>query len=162
MTRPDEEETRLQAGAHVTTPAQTQVYSRFLSPFEEMDRLMDALMPRFSLRPYLSVNLPRVDVIDREGEIVVRAEIPGIGKDDLDITLMGDTLTIKGTTRHDKTVDERGRFYQREIRTSSFERSISLPVAVDAEKAVSRFQDGILDITLPKLEVAKHHKITID
>lgn len=147
--------------------------ARALSPFEEMDRMFESMLPRGWMRPMwerpawgemmagMEARFPKMDVLDKEEEIVVRAELPGLTKDELDITLMGDSLTIKGQTRHEKKEEEKGRYHRREISSESFERCITLPAAVDAARAKSSFKDGVLELTLPKLEKVKQHKITV-
>jgi len=143
--------------------------SRPLSRFEDMEQLFGSMFPgRDWLRPRFGEMMaafesrfPQMDVLDKEDSVVVRAEIPGMSKEQLDISLMGDCLTIKGQSREEKKEDEGGRYFRREIRTESFERSVTLPAAVDAEKAVSSFNNGLLELTLPKLEKVKQHKISV-
>ncbi len=143
--------------------------ARPLSRFEEMEQLFGSMLPaRDWLRPRFGEMMaafesrfPQIDVLDKEDDVVVRAEIPGMSKDQLDISLIGDCLTIKGQSREEKQEDAGGRYVRREIRSESFERSVTLPVAVDAEKAVSSFKDGVLELTLPKLEKVKAHKISV-
>jgi HSP20 family protein len=147
---------------------------RALTPFEEMEQLLEAFFPRPGwMRPLwerpmwgemmatMEARFPKMDVIDREGEIVVRAEIPGFSKDEIEVSLMGEDLVIKGASRHEKVADEKGRYHRREISSQSFERNITLPAAVDAEKASSSFKDGVLELILPKREKVKEHKIPI-
>ncbi|MEF3192623.1 MAG: Hsp20/alpha crystallin family protein [Halothiobacillaceae bacterium] len=147
---------------------------RALTPFEEMERLFESFFPRRGWiwplldRPMwgemmatMEARFPKMDVIDREGEVVVRAELPGFSKDEIEVSLMGEDLVIKGASRHEKVADEKGRYHRREISSQSFERSITLPAAVDAEKATSSFKDGVLELTLPKREKVKQHKIAI-
>jgi HSP20 family protein len=146
--------------------------TRELSPFEEMDRMFDRLFEGGGLRPFdwrwpelmglrrLEERMPRIDVIDRDDEVVVRAEIPGLRKEDLEVTLSHDLLTIKGETREEK--EERGEFYRSEIRHGSFTRSVRLPEAVDGEAAKAHFEHGILEITIPKLEGATRRAIPVE
>ncbi|MEW6692708.1 MAG: Hsp20/alpha crystallin family protein [Pseudomonadota bacterium] len=148
--------------------------ARALTPFEEMEQLFESFFPRRGwMRPLwerpmwgemmatMEARFPKMDVIDREGEVVVRAELPGFSKDEIEVSLMGEDLVIKGASRHEKVADEKGRYHRREISSQSFERSITLPAAVDAEKATSSFKDGVLELTLPKREKVKQHKIAI-
>lgn len=145
-----------------------------ISPFEEMEQWFDSIFPRRGwVRPMwehprfggmmaaMEARFPKMDVLDKEEEIVVRAEVPGLAKGDLDITLMGDCLTIKGQTKHEKKEDEKGRYFRREISSESFERTLTLPASVDAAKVKSSFTDGVLELTMPKLEKVKQHKISI-
>lgn len=146
--------------------------ARWLSPFEEMERLMDEFFPRGWLRrwewpafPELSrrfeFRMPKVDIIDRAEEVVVKAELPGIDKKDLDVTVTGDSITIKGETRHEEK-GEKGDYFRSEISRGSFSRTLALPAAVDASRAKATFKDGLLEVTLPKKEEAKRQSVTIE
>jgi len=143
--------------------------TRDLSPFDEMDRMFDHLMSSGFLRPFdwrwpeiaglrrLEERMPRVDVIDREGELLVRAEIPGMRKEDVEVTLTDDLLTIKGETREEK--EEEGEFYRSEIHRGSFSRTVRLPDTVIGDKAEAHFENGLLEVSIPKAE--KSHKRSI-
>lgn len=145
-----------------------------LSPFDEMDRLMESFFPRRWMHPFrwdmpsiselgapFEGKMPRVDVIDRDTEIVVKAELPGVEKDDLDVSVTGNTVTIKGSTSHEEK-QEKGDYYRCEIRRGSFSRTVPLPASVDSDKAKASFNDGILELTLPKVEKSKRKSVTID
>jgi HSP20 family protein len=157
---------------------QKPVPARALSPFDEMDRLMERMfegfMPRGWMRPWqrewplwsrlpapFEGRMPTVDVIDRENEVVVRAEVPGVEKKDLDVSVAEDTVTIKATTRREEK-EEKGDYHRREIVSGSFARTVSLPVVVDATKARASFKDGVLELTLPKIEKARKRKVDIE
>lgn len=146
---------------------------RPLRPFEEMDRLFEGLFPRGWMLPYswerpllaelglsAEMRLPRVDVIDREAEILVRAEAPGVKKDELEVAITGNTVTIKGQTSHEEK-EEKGEYYRCEISRGAFSRTVSLPAKVDAEKAAAEFKDGVLEIRLPKLEHARRRVLKV-
>lgn len=147
--------------------------ARSLSPFEEMDRMFDQFMRRGWMRPWRfdwpsfpemtlpEMKAPKVDVVDREGEVLVRAEVPGIDKKDLDITVGENTVTIKGSTRHEEK-EEKGDYYRREITAGSFSRTVALPADVDGARAKASFKDGVLELTLPKLEKARRHSVKVD
>lgn len=147
--------------------------SRALSPFEEMDRMFDHFFRRGWMRPWRfewpsfpeisprEMKVPKVDVVDRENEIVVKAELPGVEKKDLDISVSDNTVTIKGSTRHEEK-EEKGDYYRCEISTGSFSRTVALPAEVDGAKAKANFKDGLLELTLPKIEPAKRHSIKLD
>lgn len=146
--------------------------SRWLSPFEEIDRLFDDfLSSRAIARPSflgrmiepgsIESRAPRVDLVDRESELLVRAELPGVDKKDLDISLNDNVLTIKGQSRREETHEEKGEYYRREIAQSSFSRTIPLPSYVDSDKAQASFRDGILELTLPKVEESRRRRIQI-
>jgi HSP20 family protein len=147
--------------------------ARGLSPFEEMDRMFDQFFRRGWMRPWRfewpsfpevalpEMKIPKVDVVDREAEVVIKAEIPGVEKKDLDITVGEDTVTIKGSTRHEEK-EEKGDYYRREISSGAFLRTVALPAAVDGSRAKANFKDGVLELTLPKTEKAKRHTVKLD
>ena len=154
---------RAPAGKTADKPvvAQAKAPARALSPFEEMDLLFDrlsrGLMSRIGF-PALGesgwpsqMNAPKVDLVDKGKELVLRAEIPGISKDELKITLTDDTVTIRGET-HKETKDEKGDYHRREITRGSFQRTLALPSSVDGEKARASFKDGVLELVLPKID----------
>jgi HSP20 family protein len=147
---------------------------RTMNPFEEMERLFEQFMGRSWMRPFnwdnplwsemaksMEVRVPSVDVIDREEEVVVRAEIPGVDKENLEVSLSDDRLTIKGTTRQEKEEKEAGEYTRREMSRGSFTRVVALPANVDGEKAKASFKDGVLEMTLPKLKPSKRTRINV-
>ena len=105
--------------------------------------------------------VPHVDVIDRDEEIVVRAEVPGVEKKDLDVSLTENTVTIKGEARREEKA-EKGDYYRCEISRGAFARTVMLPSEVDADKAKASFKDGVLELTLPKIEKSKRRSIRLD
>jgi HSP20 family protein len=148
--------------------------ARALSPFEEMDRMFENFFHRGWMRPLhwerpawaelpvpFEGKMPRVDVIDRDGEIVVRAEVPGVDKNDLDVSVTENSVTIKGSTRREEK-EEKGDYFRCETTQGSFSRTVSLPCDVDNEKAKTKFKDGILELTLPKMEKTKRRSIKIE
>lgn len=148
--------------------------SRALNPFDEMERLFERFLGRSWLRPLgwenplwsemtrsMDVRVPSVDVIDREEEIVVRAEIPGVEKENLEVSLNDDRLSIKGSTRQEKEEKEAGEYTRREMSRGSFTRVVTLPASVDGEKAKASFRDGVLEMTLPKLKPSKRLRINV-
>lgn len=147
--------------------------TRALSPFEELDRMFESLVPRGWLRPWrwerpalgdllqFEVQGPRVDIIDRPDEVIVKAEIPGVAKDDLEVSVDENTVTIKGQTSHEEK-EEKGDYYRCEIRRGSFSRTIALPRDVDASKAKASFKDGILELALPKVAKSKRVSVKVD
>jgi len=104
--------------------------------------------------------LPSLDVVDRDNEVLVRAEIPGIDKKDLNISLADNILTIKGQTKSESK-EEKGDYYRHEISSSSFARSVSVPGSLDVSKTVVSLKDGILEVTLPKVESSKRRNIAV-
>ena len=145
-----------------------------LRPFEEMERLFEQFFGRAWLRPFnwenplwnemarsMEVRVPSVDVIDREEEVLVRAEIPGVDKENLEVSVSDDRLTIKGSTRQEKEEKEAGEYTRREMSRGSFTRVVTLPANVDGEKAGASFKDGVLELTLPKLKPSKRFRINV-
>lgn len=148
--------------------------SRMLSPFEEMERLFEGVFPRRWMSPFrmewpswaegalpFEGRMPRVDVVDREHEVVVRAEIPGVDKRDLEISATGNTVTLRGTTSHEAK-EEREDYYRSEISRGTFSRTVALPAEVDDSKAKAIFREGILELTLPKSERSKRRRIKVE
>ena len=112
------------------------------------------------LESLFSGDFPAVDIIHREGELVIRAELPGVVKEDLQVTIGDHSLTIKGTIRRQQE-EEKGDYIRREItRQGTFSRTLSLPIEVDAAKSKARFKDCMLELSLPKS--AKLHTLKID
>ena len=103
---------------------------------------------------------PRLDMHEEKDALVVRAELPGIKKEDLDVSLDGDMLTIKAEKKEEEVAEE-ATYHTTERRFGYYSRSVSLPVHVDADKVAAAFKDGILEIKLPKTEEAKPRHIEV-
>jgi HSP20 family protein len=101
-----------------------------------------------------------VDVYETEDAVVVKSAIPGVKPEDIDISLTGDTLTIKGETKSEEEVKEEN-YVRREMRYGSFARTLSVPTSVVTDKAEAKFADGVLTLTLPKAEEVKPKAIQI-
>jgi HSP20 family protein len=101
-----------------------------------------------------------IDLSEAEDKVSVKAVLPGVKPEDVDISVSENVLTIKGESRFEAT-DEKENYYRREIRYGSFSRSIPLPTRVDYEKADADFAEGILTVTLPKAEDVKPKSIKI-
>jgi HSP20 family protein len=145
--------------------------ARATGPFEGFERFFEDLAPRGWLpslrwnRPMmdfatLEARMPKLDVIDRESEVVVKAEVPGVNKEDISVSITGNLMTIKGDTRKEEK-EEKGDYYRCEISRGSFSRSVLLPAEVDDSKAQAQIRDGVLEVTLPKLEQTKKRDIKI-
>jgi HSP20 family protein len=130
-----------------------------LSMRRAMDRLFDrALEPSWSESPVWDLAL---DVVENKDEFLVKASLPGINPDDLEITFTDNVLTIKGETKEDKEVKEE-QYHLRERRQGTFSRSISLPNRVKADAIEARYDAGVLTLKLPKVEEVKPKKIAIN
>jgi HSP20 family protein len=143
-----------------------------LSAFDEMDRWFDDVFPRNWMQPFFrrgwpdlelafGGKTPKVDVIDRDTEVVVRAELPGVAKEDLEVSLSDNLLTIRAQTHHEET-EEQGRYHRREITSGEFQRSVRLPADVEGDKARASFKDGVLELVAPKMATAVRHTIKVE
>jgi HSP20 family protein len=146
---------------------------RELSLLDEMDRVFDGLFHRGWMRPFrdvlpdmarleetFGVGMPRVDVLDRDEEILVRAEVPGVEKKDLQVELGGQMLTIHGERRREEK-EEKGEYFRSEIAHGTFSRTIRLPEEVALDKAAAEFKDGILEVRLPKTHKTERRRIDV-
>ena len=151
-------------------PKDVQV-KRYPSSLDEFDSFLDNVFPRLwptqwerfwdRRRPFTGMKMPRVDVIDGKDEVKIYAEIPGVKKADLDVSMTDHNVTIKGhTSRKDETKE--ADFYRSEIEQGEFSRTIALPAEVNGSKVKAKFEDGMLVLTIPKLEQAKRHSIKIE
>lgn len=104
--------------------------------------------------------VPAMDVLEEDNRYVIRAELPGVTKDDLEITYQDGLLTLKGE-RKQKESSKQGRFFVRERFEGKFGRNIQLPEKVDPDKIEARFEDGVLELTLPFTPEAQPRKIEI-
>ena len=102
----------------------------------------------------------RLDVIDHDKELVIRGELPGVEKDDIEVMIMGDRLMIQAEREFEKEDDDDA-YYRHEVGYGKLMRTIALPVAVDSNNIHAELKDGILEVTLPKLEVAERHTIKV-
>ncbi len=146
--------------------------SRGLTPFEEMDRLFDTLFHRGWMRPFrelwpewaglegASMRSPRVDLIDREGELLVRAELPGVEKKDLEVSLTGNSLTLRAETRKEQK-EEKGEYFRAEIAQGAFSRVLQLPEEIVPDQVQATFENGILEVHLPKAHRVEPRKIEV-
>ena len=103
---------------------------------------------------------PSIDVSDADGNMQVRAELPGLNPDDIDVNVSGDLLTIKGEKkREDEQIEES--YHRRESYTGAFQRTIQLPEEADSENVNANYKNGILTISLPKTDSARFKKVEI-
>ena len=158
-----------------TTKEEAKTKVAAIQPITEMERAFDRFFRRGwpslwrwgdmpmpdNLFEWEGQRSPNLDVIDRDNEILVRAEIPGIEKKDLNISLTGNLLTIKGQSTSE-VKEEKGDYHKREISSFSFSRSVVLPGAVDTSRTTASLKSGILEITLPKVESSKRRTITVE
>jgi HSP20 family protein len=143
---------------------------RVLRPWrasEEMDRLMEEAFSgwpfgmRWRRLPAEEMAwAPSIDMYEKEDSFIVRAEIPGVKKEDVDISIRGEMLTIKGERKAEAQVKEE-EYHRCEVCYGSFSRSLSLPAAVDSDKVEATYEDGMLEIRLPKAKEAMPTRIQV-
>ena len=127
---------------------------------EAMDRLFDDAFTRPLSLSSNVWSVPAVDMYQTDNEVVVKATLPGIKADEVQINITGELLSLKGEVKQENETKEKA-YHIREQRWGTFERSIALPTQVVADKAKAEFENGILTITLPKAEEVKPKTITI-
>lgn len=137
-----------------------QPFEELMSLREAMDRLFEEsiVWPRSWLAP--AAQSFATDIYETEDEVVVKASLPGVKPEDIDVSVVGDTLTIKGEVKEEKEVKEQN-YIRKERRFGSFCRSFTLPVSVNPDKATAEFENGMLTLTLPKAEEVKPKSIAI-
>ena len=164
-----------QGQKHEVTPAATTApqKAQYATPFafmgrfaEEMDRLFEDFgletgwfMPRLLTRgrrvpgreAYLAPAgwTPRIEVLEREGQFMVRADLPGMTREDVKVEVTSDHITLEGERKEEKK-EEREGYYYGECRYGAFYRTIPLPEGVDTTKATAEFRKGVLEIVMPK------------
>ena len=139
-------------------------------PFGEMLSLRDAVNRLFEdsfIRPGqwpMSMDDGQtdlaVDLIETKDDVIVKASVPGIKPEDLDISVTGDLLTLKGEVKTEEKI-EKGSYLRQERRYGAFERTLSLPTSVVADQAKAEFEHGVLTLTLPKAEDVKPRSIKV-
>ncbi|MGD2119394.1 MAG: Hsp20/alpha crystallin family protein [Chromatiales bacterium] len=144
-----------------------------MTPFEEMERMFGEMFPR-RVRPFdwewpafpemawgKEMKMPRMDIVEHDEDVVVRAELPGVDKKDIDVSVTDSTVTIKGHTRKESK-EEKGEYFRSEITRGEFYRTATLPCEVDGDRAKASFADGMLELSIPKMEGAKRHSIKVE
>jgi HSP20 family protein len=125
----------------------------FWDPLSEVNRMFDDMFGGLARRPggqqrgQLTEWAPAVDVLQRDGDLVVRAELPGVRPEDVDITLQDNVLTLSGERREEQE-EQRGGYYVRERRRGSFSRSMTLPEGVNEDSIRARYENGVLEVTI--------------
>ncbi len=142
--------------------------ARPLTPLWDLERMFDD----FFRRPFTPVGFPRfrfasaeeivpsVDIFEAEGDVVLKAELPGMKKEDIKVTLTDTDITISGEKKKEEEV-KRKDFYKYERSYGSFCRTFSLPAEVKADKVKSIFKDGVLEVRMPKSEKAKSKEVKV-
>jgi len=144
--------------------------------FKEMDRIFDEYLPHRFWRQFqlgwpgrvaahamapFEGKTPSVDVLNRENDFLIKAELPGVEKKDINITIANNTVTLEARMSKEEK-EEKGEYYRQEICRGSYRRTIELPEAVKDSEAKATFQNGVLELTIPKQEKTKKTTIRIE
>ena len=139
----------------------------FLTPFDKMfDTMVESQFPEVvksdGVKPYQGSAYPKVNVYEYDDKVGVVAEIPGLDKKQLDVAVEDGVLTISGD-KHSAFEDDGAKVIRRELKQSSFKRSFELGDQLDGENVSAKFKDGILSVSIPKIEpeVPKKHSVKI-
>jgi HSP20 family protein len=171
------------------TSAEGLVEERMAAPLSEIERMVDRVRDRAEqlraitnfdpfnpltfnpmtweipswkeIQHLFEIRVPIVDVIDRERDILVIAEVPGVEKDNIDVTVTNRSVTIKGVRRDESRTDDE-EIHRHEIRKGSFSRTLALPEEIDGRKAKAVYKAGVVEMRLPKRRVSKKHNVTLD
>jgi len=140
---------------------------------EGVEDLFENFLNRFWMEPFslrrplirefetpLQMRYPLVDLIDRDDELVVRAELPGIKKNEIELSITDEGLTLS-VDRELKDEEKTDRFYRCEMAHGAFERTVMFPIAVDIDKAKATMKEGVLEIVLPKSKKSKRHVLKV-
>jgi HSP20 family protein len=149
-----------------TRPANNHPYARLnRAPIN----LVDAVLADWfgapaaaAVAPTPSVLRARIDVVERSDAYEVRAELPGVRKSDIDIEVDGTRVSLKARVAQARDKNDSVKLIYSERSHAAYERSFDLPEAVDPARAAARFEDGVLTLTLPKLEAARSTRVSIE
>jgi HSP20 family protein len=141
--------------------------NRWIDPFDlvtdlqdDMARLFSAPLRREPKNGFVDF-FPNLEVKEDENQYILHLDVPGMERKDLDISVVGNTLTVKGERKTEEHKKEKGYFYS-ERQYGSFQRSVELPTEVESDKVAANYKDGVLELTLPKSEKAKPKQIKVD
>jgi HSP20 family protein len=140
----------------------------FYDPVSEVNRMFEDMLGNLARQPRgqqgteVTEWAPAIDVVTEDGDLVIRAELPGVKQEDVDITLHNNVLTISGERKAEQE-EERGGYYVRERRYGSFSRSLTVPEGVDESKIHARYENGVLEVTVEgAAEVQEPKRIQIE
>lgn len=164
-------ETKEKDTTALTTQRPTEIMPRAL----DMERWFDRMVEDFWRRPFPTLlrperwwpaetgtmmRMPAVDVYEEKDNVVIKAEIPGLSKEDINVQVTGSTLMIKGEKKREEEVKEDD-YYRCERSFGSFTRAVALPSDVKPDQVKASFKNGVLEVRLPKTEEAKKKAITV-
>jgi HSP20 family protein len=130
-----------------------------LNMMEEIDEMTDRLWESWTEINGTDI-VPRTEMYEEKGNLVIKTEMPGINKEDVDISLEGDILTLKAEKKEEEVTEEAD-YYAHEVRYGNYSRSMRLPFRVNNEKIEATLENGVLEVKLPKAEEAKPKKIEV-
>lgn len=131
---------------------------------ERMDKMFEDSLARFRMPEEATMPTfwsPSVDIYETDENIVLKAELPGVDKKDVSVEVKDNTLILKGERKREKEVKEEN-YHRVERSFGTFMRSFSLPVTVKQDQVKAKFKDGVLEVTLPKAEEAKHKQVKVE
>ena len=165
------EATKERENKALTTQRPAEIMPRTL----EMERLFEQMIEDIWRRPFptllrserwwpsetdMTMRMPAVDVYEEKDDVVIKAEIPGLSKEDISVQVTDSTLTIKGEKKREEEVKEDD-YYRCERSFGAFTRAVDLPCDVKAEQVKASFKNGVLEVRMPKTEEAKKKAITV-
>lgn len=128
---------------------------------EDMERLFDSMIGRYPREREQALWAPAVDVEETNDAMVIRAELPGMMREDIKVRVAEDTVTISGERNYEAEQKDRT-FHRVERAYGTFQRTIVLPVSVQGDKAAASYKSGVLELVLPKAERVKAREITVE
>ena len=136
-------------------------------PMRDLERIQSEINKLFDIEPSDGVSglfdtsfSPAVDIVEHEDRYEVECDLPGVSKDDIELSVAGNVLTIKGEKKGE-TKRENGGYFRKETWSGSFQRSLALPQSADGDKIDASLRDGVLRISLPKREEMKPKRISV-
>jgi len=128
---------------------------------DDMERFFDSMLGRYPRERAQTLWAPAIDIEETNDSMVIRAELPGMNKDEIKVTVAEDTVTISGERKYESEKKDRT-FHRVERAYGSFQRTVMLPVSVQGDKAVASYKAGVLELVLPKAERVKAREITVE
>ncbi|MEW6448535.1 MAG: Hsp20/alpha crystallin family protein [Bacillota bacterium] len=135
-------------------------------PWREIREMRESLekvfgkFPKLFKEEQMGVWLPAVDVFEKDDNVVVKVDLPGVDKNNVKVLVTDEEVTIRGETKREEEVKEKN-YYRSERAYGSFSRTVALPVAVERAKAKASFKDGVLEVVIPKATDARSHQVEI-
>jgi HSP20 family protein len=131
---------------------------------DELQRIFEDFLPFWSASRRFPFNdgewVPAIDMYEKDNQYIVKTELPGMKEEDVDVSVVGDSLAIKGEKKAESEIKEED-YYRSERSYGSFFRSISLPSDADPDKIEANYEDGVLEIAIPKTEAVKPKKVHV-